>query len=160
MNPRGSKHVVDIRTYILTVILLMWRIWWASNNASRWQMGFNSAFKGLIDKIVHLFWSVLYSYNRSLPVRYRYLWSRAHCSSLSMLCIFVYKASGWFILFFLRRLRMLVDFVILPSTCKACLLYIILPCGHILILFRRHTIFLQLDRPAVCFLAYFAYLLK
>jgi len=26
----------------------MWRIWWASNNASRWQMGFNSAFKGLI----------------------------------------------------------------------------------------------------------------
>jgi hypothetical protein len=25
----------------------MWRIWWATNNASRWQMGFNSAFKGL-----------------------------------------------------------------------------------------------------------------
>jgi len=25
----------------------MWRIWWAPNNASRWQMGFNSAFKGL-----------------------------------------------------------------------------------------------------------------
>jgi hypothetical protein len=23
----------------------MWRIWWA-NNASKWQMGFNSAFKG------------------------------------------------------------------------------------------------------------------
>jgi len=32
----------------LTLILLMWRIWWASNNASRWQMGFNSVFKGLI----------------------------------------------------------------------------------------------------------------
>jgi hypothetical protein len=31
----------------LTLILLMWRIWWASNNASRWQMGFNSVFKGL-----------------------------------------------------------------------------------------------------------------
>jgi hypothetical protein len=30
----------------LTLILLMWRIWWA-NNASKWQMGFNSAFKGL-----------------------------------------------------------------------------------------------------------------
>jgi hypothetical protein len=26
----------------------MWRIWWAPNNASKWQMGFNSAFKGLI----------------------------------------------------------------------------------------------------------------
>jgi len=32
----------------LTLILLMWRIWWASNNASRWQMGFISVFKGLI----------------------------------------------------------------------------------------------------------------
>ena len=31
----------------LTLILLMWRIWWAPNNASRWQMGFNLAFKGL-----------------------------------------------------------------------------------------------------------------
>jgi len=31
-----------------TLILLMWRIWWAPNNASKWQMGFNSAFKGLI----------------------------------------------------------------------------------------------------------------
>ena len=31
----------------LTLILLTWRIWWVPNNASRWQMGFNSAFKGL-----------------------------------------------------------------------------------------------------------------
>jgi hypothetical protein len=31
----------------LTLILLMWRIWWAPNNASKWQMGFNSGFKGL-----------------------------------------------------------------------------------------------------------------
>jgi hypothetical protein len=27
---------------------LTWKIWWAPNNASKWQMGFNSAFKGLI----------------------------------------------------------------------------------------------------------------
>jgi len=33
----------------LTLILPMWRIWWA-NIASRWQMGFNSAFKGLRKK--------------------------------------------------------------------------------------------------------------
>jgi len=32
----------------LTLILLTWRIWWAPNNASKWQMGFNSSFKWLI----------------------------------------------------------------------------------------------------------------
>ena len=32
----------------ITLILLMWRIWWAPNNASRWQMWFNSAFKGVM----------------------------------------------------------------------------------------------------------------
>jgi hypothetical protein len=31
----------------LTLILLTWRIWWARNNASKWQMGYNSALKGL-----------------------------------------------------------------------------------------------------------------
>jgi len=31
----------------LTLNLLTWRIWWAPNNASRWQMGFNCAFEGL-----------------------------------------------------------------------------------------------------------------
>ena len=34
----------------ITLILLTWRIWWAPNNASKWQMGFNSAFKGLIEQ--------------------------------------------------------------------------------------------------------------
>jgi hypothetical protein len=34
-------------SYKLTIILLTWRIWWALNNASKWQMGFNSKFKGL-----------------------------------------------------------------------------------------------------------------
>ena len=32
----------------LTLILLMWRIWWALNNASKGQKGFNWAFKGLM----------------------------------------------------------------------------------------------------------------
>ena len=36
-----------IRVIKLTLILLMWRIWWAPNNASKWQMGFNLVFKGL-----------------------------------------------------------------------------------------------------------------
>jgi len=32
---------------LLTLILLTWRMWWVPNNASRWQMGCNWAFKGL-----------------------------------------------------------------------------------------------------------------
>jgi len=51
-----EKSVVFLRFYVLdlarhvreylTLILLMWRIGWA-NNARKWQVGFNSAFKGL-----------------------------------------------------------------------------------------------------------------
>jgi hypothetical protein len=33
--------------HILTIIPLTWKIWWTPNNASKWQMGFNSACKGL-----------------------------------------------------------------------------------------------------------------
>ena len=36
-----------LQTWRLTLILQTWRIWWAHNNASKWQMGFNSAFRGL-----------------------------------------------------------------------------------------------------------------
>ena len=38
---------VSLRS-ILTLNPLTWKIWWAPNNASKWQIGFNSAFKGLI----------------------------------------------------------------------------------------------------------------
>ena len=44
------KVYLNLQTYTkcdLTLILLTWRIWWASNNASRWQMRFNPVFKGL-----------------------------------------------------------------------------------------------------------------
>ena len=34
-------------TFPLALLLLTCRIWWAPNNASRWQMGFKSAFKWL-----------------------------------------------------------------------------------------------------------------
>ena len=46
----------------LTLILKTWRIWWAPNNACKWQMGFNSSFKGYmifspillsVDKNIH-----------------------------------------------------------------------------------------------------------
>ena len=39
----------------LTLTLLTWRIGWAPNNARRWQMGFNSAFKGLNSIFVGLY---------------------------------------------------------------------------------------------------------
>ena len=42
---------------ILTLILLMWRIWLAPINASKGQMGFNSVFKGLIVVIHYVWWS-------------------------------------------------------------------------------------------------------
>jgi hypothetical protein len=43
-------YIYDIRSLRvngLTLILLTWRKWWPPNNASKQQMGFNSAFKGL-----------------------------------------------------------------------------------------------------------------
>ena len=39
---------VALLPIVMCLILLTWRIWWAPNNASRWQMEFNSAFKGLM----------------------------------------------------------------------------------------------------------------
>ena len=44
---RGWSRLTVLSWSPLTLILLTWRIWWAPNNASKWQMGFNSAFKGL-----------------------------------------------------------------------------------------------------------------
>ena len=47
----GAPYIYDIsslRVNDLTLILLTWRKWWAPNNASKQEMGFNSAFKGLM----------------------------------------------------------------------------------------------------------------
>jgi hypothetical protein len=38
----------------LTLNPLTWKIWWAPNNASKWQMGFNSTFKGLITLLAEI----------------------------------------------------------------------------------------------------------
>ena len=40
--------VSTMETFCLTLILLTWTKWRAPTNASKWRMGFNSAFKGLI----------------------------------------------------------------------------------------------------------------
>ena len=55
----------NVNFSLLTLILLTWRIWWAPNNASKWQIGFNSAFQGLKTIYVHLLVSYL---NRTLHV--------------------------------------------------------------------------------------------
>jgi hypothetical protein len=47
----------------LTLILLTWRIWWP-NDASRRQMGFKSAFKGLTDVTS---FSAVYTQNSYVP---------------------------------------------------------------------------------------------
>ena len=39
---------------MLTLILLTWRIWWAPNNDSKWQTGFNSTFKGIKELAVRM----------------------------------------------------------------------------------------------------------
>ena len=48
--------------YKLTLILLTRRIWWASNNTSRWQMRINSVFK-VLNRILFLafLWSYVYN---------------------------------------------------------------------------------------------------
>jgi len=54
-NPPHGKYTTTklyplpkTRNAALTLNPLKWKIWWAPNNASRWQMGFNLAFEGLI----------------------------------------------------------------------------------------------------------------
>jgi hypothetical protein len=45
-----NYHILETQPTLcsVTLILLTWRIGRVPNNASKWQMGFNSAFKGLI----------------------------------------------------------------------------------------------------------------
>jgi hypothetical protein len=45
-------HFVVMYNIYLTLILLTLTIWRAPTNTSKWRMGFNSAFKGLINRRV------------------------------------------------------------------------------------------------------------
>ena len=54
----------------LTLILKTWRMWWAPNNAWKWQVGFNSAFKGWLFLLITLFMPAYISVcNNSRTVR-------------------------------------------------------------------------------------------
>jgi len=45
-DARNYKPLISLLLN-LSLNPLTWKIWWPPNNASKWQMGFNSAFKGL-----------------------------------------------------------------------------------------------------------------
>ena len=72
----------------LTLILLTCRIGWAPNNANKWQMGFNSAFKGLKNltlswfKTFAVFW-ILYAFFWVIPRRLNFI-----CRRFRTLCLF------------------------------------------------------------------------
>jgi len=53
VNTDCREYIREMCKLLLTLYLLMWRIWWAPNNASKWQVGFNSAFKGLSTILIH-----------------------------------------------------------------------------------------------------------
>ena len=55
LNPPTPMKSSGVRTWLqLTLNPLTCKIWWALNNVTRWQMGFNSAFKGLMYKVFRL----------------------------------------------------------------------------------------------------------
>ena len=71
---RCSSRIVSHRTEtarfigperFLTRILLTWTIWRASNNASKWRIGFNSAFKGLKNCLTYVSFSRRGLFNES-----------------------------------------------------------------------------------------------
>ena len=76
---------------LLTLTLLTWTIWWAPTNASKWQLGFNSAFKGLT--ICHWNWVPCVLYNGHpllcmlLAVNFTWyvIFSTSHCMSTEVI---------------------------------------------------------------------------
>jgi len=47
LHPQPDQSNPRLHSTSLTLTPLMWRIWWAPDNASKWQMVLNSALKGL-----------------------------------------------------------------------------------------------------------------
>jgi len=77
-NLHNNKKI--IKTLYLTLILLTCKIWWAPNNVSRWQIGFNSALKRWIPSLFTLVLEspkilrlVLFKIAKSVQIRFKEL---------------------------------------------------------------------------------------
>jgi hypothetical protein len=81
----------------LTLYLLTWRIWWAPNNASIWEMGFDLASKGLVNRSPTMYQDVLvtkmqhhYYYNIYIYINMRYIYlSYVFCEDVHSLTTLV-----------------------------------------------------------------------
>jgi hypothetical protein len=56
MGVSMKLYFVSLYSSSLTLILLTWTIWRAPTNASKWRMGFNSAFEGIT--LILLTWTI------------------------------------------------------------------------------------------------------
>jgi len=63
--------------WILTLIPLTWIIRWAPTNASRWQMGFNSAFKRLIFRCFPVQVKAIKGHYPSISPSIRFTWTNS-----------------------------------------------------------------------------------
>jgi len=66
----------------LTLILLTWRISWATNNASRWQIKFHSAFKELMLWFAFFHFLLIFLYLHAAPYRPLHYYSFSYTSFL------------------------------------------------------------------------------
>jgi len=94
MSQTHPVCIIYLQDVALTLILLTCRIWWAPRNASRWQMEFNSAFKGL--KVEYMFrpsslghHKVVSLYEETIQYMIKYVKLNHCCSTRSP--FFVYK---------------------------------------------------------------------
>ena len=88
-----------VETHSSTPNLLTWRIWWAPNNASKWQMGCNSAFEKLIRVMQGIFVGI-----------FRHLFSfQTHCveNNLNVMLLWIreFHVSQWSWSYAVRRGR-------------------------------------------------------
>ena len=75
----------------LTLTLLTWRIWWAPNNASRWQMRFNSAFKGLRQDTE----AISSSFRKGAWKYFQTLLEQINLKICVIYCVYIFNCDKW-----------------------------------------------------------------
>jgi len=79
-------------TIKLTLSPLTWKIWWAPNNVSRWQMGFKSAFKELN---IHNIWRACINKSRQLVFIFYHSMHHTVCIRKVFIIFLVLNAAKW-----------------------------------------------------------------